>query len=206
MSVYYDLGLVVGPQGPQGETGPQGPQGPAGPAAGLPSGGTAGQVLTKTANGETWADPAGGADKQDKITASGLLKADGNGNVSAAAAGTDYQAPLPAQSGNSGKFLTTSGSALSWTAVSVPGPSSASPQMNGTAAAGSSGDYARADHVHPSDTAKQNAISVNGVLQGDGQGNISARAVDTAPASNSTNLITSGAVYTAIFGAIGGSY
>lgn len=209
MSVYYDLGLVVGPQGPQGETGPQGPQGPqgpAGPSGGLPSGGTAGQVLTKTANGETWADPAGGADKQDKITASGLLKGDGNGSVSAAAAGTDYQAPLPAQSGNSGKFLTTNGSALSWSAVSVPAASSASPQMDGTAAAGSSGSFARADHVHPSDTAKQNAITASGVLQGDGQGNISAKTVDTAATSGSTNLITSGAVYTAILGAIGGSY
>lgn len=35
-------------------------------------------------------------EKQDKITASGLLKGDGSGNVSAAVAGTDYQAPLTA--------------------------------------------------------------------------------------------------------------
>lgn len=34
--------------------------------------------------------------KQDKITASGLLKGDGAGNISAAVAGTDYQAPLTA--------------------------------------------------------------------------------------------------------------
>ena len=55
-------------------------------------------------------------------------------------------------------------------------------------------------------TAKQNAISVSGVLQGDGQGNISAKTVDTAVTAASGNLITSGAVYTAIFGAMGGSY
>ena len=109
MSIYYDLGLVVGPQGPQG------PQGPAGPGGGLPSGGTAGQVLTKTAEGAAWADPAGGSGKQDKITASG-------------------------------------------------------------------------------------------VLQGDGNGGVTAKAVDTVPASGSANLISSGAVYTAIIGAIGGSY
>lgn len=37
-----------GEQGPQGETGPQGPQGPQGPAGqGVPTGGTAGQVLAK---------------------------------------------------------------------------------------------------------------------------------------------------------------
>lgn len=35
-------------------------------------------------------------EKQDKITASGLLKGDGAGNISAAVAGTDYQAPLTA--------------------------------------------------------------------------------------------------------------
>lgn len=32
--------------------------------------------------------------KQDTITASGILKGDGQGGVSAAVAGTDYQAPL----------------------------------------------------------------------------------------------------------------
>lgn len=41
----------------------------------------------------------------------------------------------------------------------IPSPSSAAPSMDGTAAAGSSSDYARADHVHPSDTAKQDALS-----------------------------------------------
>ena len=34
--------------------------------------------------------------KQGKITASGILKGDGNGGVTAAEAGTDYQAPIPA--------------------------------------------------------------------------------------------------------------
>lgn len=45
------------------------------------------------------------------------------------------------------------------TASAVPSPSSAAPAMDGTAAAGSSTDYARADHVHPSDTAKQDALT-----------------------------------------------
>ena len=36
----------------------------------------------------------------------------------------------------------------------IPDPSDTSPQMDGTAAAGSSADYSRADHVHPSDTSK----------------------------------------------------
>ncbi len=55
--------------------------------------------------------------QQPKITATGILKGEGDGVVSAAVAGTDYQAPLPSQSGQSGKFLTTDGSALSWDSV-----------------------------------------------------------------------------------------
>ena len=43
----------TGDRGPQGETGPQGPKGA---DATLPEGGTTGQVLTKTADGEAWED------------------------------------------------------------------------------------------------------------------------------------------------------
>ena len=52
----------------------------------------------------------------------------------------------------------------------------------------------------------QPAINVSGVLQGDGNGGISSKPVDTSPSSGSSNLITSGAVYAAIIGAIEGSY
>lgn len=52
----------------------------------------------------------------------------------------------------------------------------------------------------------QRAINISGVLQGDGIGGVSAKAVDTTPTSGSSNLITSGAVYSAIIGAIEGSY
>lgn len=44
----------------------------------------------------------------------------------------------------------------------------------------------------------QPAITANGVLQGNGSGTITAKTVDTAPSSNGTNLITSGAVYNAV--------
>lgn len=56
---------------------------------------------------------------QSKVSASGILKGDGSGGVTAAVSGTDYQAPLPSQTGNSGKFLTTNGSAMSWATVSA---------------------------------------------------------------------------------------
>lgn len=60
---------IQGPQGPKGDTGdtgPQGPQGVQGPAgAGVPSGGTAGQVLSKTEDGTAWTDPPSGGVQPD---------------------------------------------------------------------------------------------------------------------------------------------
>ena len=74
--------------------------------------------------------------RQAKITASGILKGDGSGGVTAATAGTDYQAPLPSQSGNSGKYLTTDGSAVSWATVDLSSKANiASPTFTGTPAA-----------------------------------------------------------------------
>lgn len=41
----------------------------------------------------------------------------------------------------------------------IPTPSTAAPAMDGTASPGTSEEYARADHVHPSDTSKQDALT-----------------------------------------------
>lgn len=41
-----------------------------------------------------------------------------------------------------------------------PSPSSSAPLMDGTASAGTSDEYARGDHVHPTDTSRQAALSV----------------------------------------------
>ena len=43
--------------------------------------------------------------------------------------------------------------------ASIPAPSNNSPAMDGTADAGTSANYSRADHVHPSDTSKQGVLS-----------------------------------------------
>lgn len=51
---------------------------------------------------------------------------------------------------------------------------------------------------HQDISGKQNKITASGVLQGDGNGGVTAKAVDTAPASGSSNLITSGAVYNSV--------
>ena len=89
------------------------------------SSGSAGTVTTlsvATANG--FAGTVATATSTPVITLStsitGLLKGDGTA-ISAAVAGTDYQAPLPSQTGNSGKYLTTDGSTLSWATVAGGG-------------------------------------------------------------------------------------
>ena len=59
--------------------------------------------------------------------------------------------------------------------ITVPSASSTTPVMDGTGAAGSSTDYARADHVHPSDTAKADKVNnaTSGNLAGlDSNGNL----------------------------------
>ena len=94
----------TGPQGPKGDTGPQGPKGDTGAT------GSQGPKGDKGADGKSAyasaqdggytgteaqfnTDLAAVGGKQAKITASGLLKGNGAGGVSAAVKGTDYAAP-----------------------------------------------------------------------------------------------------------------
>lgn len=44
----------------------------------------------------------------------------------------------------------------------------------------------------------QPKVTVNGVVEGDGSGNLSARSVSTAPVSSSSNLVTAGALYNSV--------
>ena len=117
---------------------------------------------------DTWTPSASDVGAQPTITASGMLKGDGLGGVSAATAGTDYQAPLtagvdyqtPLVAGTDYQTPLVAGTDYQTPLVAgtdyatpaqiptVPDPSDAAPQDLGTAAAGSSGDYSRADHVH----------------------------------------------------------
>ena len=95
-------------------------------------------------------------DKQAKITASGILKCDGSGGVTAAVADTDYATP-----------------------ASLPNPSDTAPVMDGTADAGTLATYARGDHKHPADTSRQEKITASGLLKGDGAGGVTAAAEGT---------------------------
>ena len=64
---------------------------------------------------------------------------------------------------------------------SVPSAYTSNPEMDGTASPGSSEAWARGDHVHPSDTGKQDALTF-----------------DSSPTQNSTNPVTSGGIYSAM--------
>ena len=87
---------------------------------------------------------------------------------------------------------------LELSGITIPEASNTNPVMDGTAAVGVSSMYARGDHVHPSDTSKQNKILADGVLQGDGSGTVTAATIDSTPTSASTNLVSSGGVFSAI--------
>lgn len=126
--------------------------------------------------------------RQAKITASGLLKGDGNGGVAAAVAGTDYAQPS-----------------------AIPSPSSSTPNMDGTGSAGTGTAYARGNHTHPTDTSRQAKITANGLLKGDGQGGVSAAVAGTdyqTPLTAGTDYATpaalSGYIPTSQKGANGG--
>ena len=122
-----------GEQGPRGETGATGAEGPAGKT---PVKGT--DYFTEADKQEIASAAAGLVDlsgKQNKITASGILKGDGAGGVSAAVPGTDYLTEAPVTSVNgetgavkvrevpsvtasdNGKFLRVVNGA--WTAVAI---------------------------------------------------------------------------------------
>ena len=62
---------------------------------------------------------------------------------------------------------------------SVPSAYTSNPEMNGTASPGSSSEWAKGDHVHPSDNSKQAKITATGMLKGDGNGGVSAATVGT---------------------------
>ena len=98
-----------------------------------------------------------GTDGQD---GQGVPTGGSTGQVLAKASGTDYDTQWVNQSAG-------------------VDPATATPIMDGTGAVGTSAKYAREDHVHPSDTSKQDKITASGMLKGDGTGNISAASAGT---------------------------
>jgi len=125
--------------------------------------------------------------KQAKITATGMLKGNGTGGVSAASVGVDYASGTHTHGNISndgrvgtdgGKVVTTGvgGAIQSETensAFNKPfNDTATNVKMDGTQAAGTSQSVARADHIHPSDTSKQSTINASGILKGTGGGDV----------------------------------
>ena len=61
----------------------------------------------------------------------------------------------------------------------LPVASDDDPLMDGTADAGEAANFARADHVHPTDTSRQAKITAAGILKGDGNGGVTAAVPET---------------------------
>ena len=115
---WVNNGVLQGAQGIQGEPGVPGIQGPAGKDGKTPVKGT--DYFTQADKQEIAEDAAALVDlsgKQNKITASGILKGNGAGGVSAAVPGTDYMAPIPVTTSDNGKFLRVVNGA--WAAVKI---------------------------------------------------------------------------------------
>ena len=121
---WVNNGALQGAQGIQGEPGIQGEQGvpgiqgPAGKDGKTPVKGT--DYFTQADKQEIAEDAAALVDlsgKQNKITASGILKGNGAGGVSAAVPGTDYMVPIPVTASDNGKFLRVVNGA--WAAVKI---------------------------------------------------------------------------------------
>lgn len=112
--------------------------------------GANGGVATLNASGQVPGFQLDLSGKQDKITASGILKGNGSGGVTAAQAGTDYGTYSKPSGGIPATDL--AGGVI----PTVPSAYTSNPEMDGTASPGSSDSWARGDHVHPSDTTKAN--------------------------------------------------
>jgi collagen triple helix repeat protein len=144
---------VPGPAGPTGATGTQGPagntgaQGPQGNPGATGSTGPQGATGPQGPAGATYTLPTAttvvlGGVKIDGAT----ITIDGNGVISAVASGTAGVASFNTRTG----AVTLSNADV----TTVLPASSTTPPMNGIAAIGTGTTWARADHVHPSDTSR----------------------------------------------------
>jgi hypothetical protein len=79
----------------------------------------------------------------------------------------------------------------------VPAAATDAPAMDGTAAVGTSTKYAKADHVHPSDTSRMTAAQVNAAINQSLQ-ELSPEDIGAAPAVEVVVIIDDGAVTLAL--------
>jgi len=124
-----------GPKGDKGDKGDTGDIGPAGPTGSTGATGAAGPTGSTGATGAT--GPAG---------STGAVGPPGPTAVSA----------------NANNYSTLGTDNLLYTPTpNIPAPSSTTPAMDGTPAVGAMATYARADHVHPSDTSRLTQVGAD---------------------------------------------
>lgn len=150
-----------------------------------PSGGSVGQVLKKTATGTEWANESGGgggtsdySDLTNKPSINGVTLS-GNKTASDLSLGTyskpsggipktDLASAVQTSLGKADTALqsvpvTSVNGQTGAVTVSVPSASSATPKALGTASAGSSADFSRADHVHAKPTYSKSDVGLGNV-------------------------------------------
>ena len=81
--------------------------------------------------------------------------------------------------------------------ASIPSPSNNAPLMDGTSDAGSSANYSRADHVHPSDTSKQDVLTAGSGISIDASNVISSNAFSGIDTDNILSSFQNESSYTA---------
>lgn len=115
----------------------------------------------------------------------------------------DVEAELPNKQDvlTAGTNITIVGNVISATGGASVNPATATPLMDGTGAVGSSVKYAREDHVHPSDTAKQDkAVPIQvTIASADWSGTTATKTVNGVTSSNNvivTYAPTSKSAYT----------
>lgn len=84
---------------------------------------------------------------------------------------------------------TTGAVTVTKSSVAVPTAYTSNPEMDGTASPGTSNDYAKGDHVHPSDTSKQDVLTFDGTYNSTTNPAATVSTVTTAT-SGKANLVS----------------
>lgn len=138
----------------------------------------------------TWTIPEGTTYEEATTSTSGLMPSSAVTKLNSIENGA--QANVIETVKVNGTALTPTSKAVD---VIVPVAGSTTPAMDGTASAGSSDDFARADHVHPHDTSKANLASPTFTGQ--------PKAPTANAGTNTTQIATTEFVTTAVANAIG---
>jgi hypothetical protein len=125
---------------------------------------------------------------------SGILPIANGGTGQSTASGA-INALVPSQTGNSGEYLTTNGSVVSWAAVPSPNNGTLTMAVSGTGLSGSA-SFTADQAGSSSFTVTSNATSANtgsAIVARDGSGNFSAGTITAALSGNATTATTASA-------------